>query len=290
MSITWHDKDPELLREAIGFTAARTGFVPRLLEKDYFCSVALKYLSQGDSSLIFKGGTCLAKIHSGFYRLSEDLDFSIPTPQGANRTDRRRLATTLKSLMIELPKDLPVFESLAPLQGANYSTQYVASLGYESLLDSHHQSVRIEVGLREPLVLEPHVGRARTMLLNPLTGDALVDPFPVRCHSYAEAMAERLRAAMCRREVAVRDFFDVDHAMRNSNLNILDEELLDVLQRKISVPGTSPVDTSPQRMRQLERQLEARLRPVLSGREFEEFDLERTIEAVSQIAKRITQT
>lgn len=171
MSITWHDNDPALLREAIGFTAARTGFVPRLLEKDYFCSVALEYLSHGDRSLVFRGGTCLAKIHSGFYRLSEDLDFSIPTPQGANRTDRRRLSTTLKRLIVELPKVLPVFECLAPLQGANNSSQYVARLGYQSLLDSHRQSVRIEVGLREPLVMKPHVGRARTLVLNPLNGD-----------------------------------------------------------------------------------------------------------------------
>ena len=289
MPITWHDEDPALLREAIGYTAARTGFVPRLLEKDYFCSVALEYLSHGDSLLVFKGGTCLAKIHSGFYRLSEDLDFSIPTPQGANRTDRRRLSATFKRLIVELPNVLPVFEHLTPLQGANNSTQYVASFAYESLLDSHRESVRIEVGLREPLVVQPHVGRARTNLLNPLNGDDLVDPFPVRCHGYVEAMAEKLRAAMCRRDVAIRDFFDVDHAIRHSNLNIVDGTLLRVLRRKISVPGTSPVDMSPPRMRQLERQLEARLRPVLGGRDFEEFDLERAVETVAQIAKEIGQ-
>ena len=207
MPITWHDEDPALLREAIGFTAARTGFAPRLLEKDYFCSVALEYLSHGDSSLVFKGGTCLAKIHSGFYRLSEDLDFSIPTPQGANRTDRRRRSATIKNLIVELPKVLPVFECLAPLRGANNSSQYVARLGYESLLDSHRQSVRIEVGLREPLVMEPHVGRARTLVLNPLNGDELVRPVPVRCYGYIEAMAEKLRAAMCRRDVAIRGLF-----------------------------------------------------------------------------------
>ena len=75
--------------------------------------------------------------------------------------------------------------------------------------------------------------------------------------------------------------------MRHSNLNIFDETLLRVLKRKISVPGTSSVDMSPPRMRQLERQVETRLRPVLGGRDFEEFDLERAIESVAQVAKRI---
>jgi len=45
MPIRLHEEDPALLREAIRFTSAETGFVPRLIEKDYFCSVVLEYLA-----------------------------------------------------------------------------------------------------------------------------------------------------------------------------------------------------------------------------------------------------
>jgi hypothetical protein len=31
--------------EALNFTAAHTGFSPRLIEKDYFCTVLLQYLA-----------------------------------------------------------------------------------------------------------------------------------------------------------------------------------------------------------------------------------------------------
>jgi len=62
MPIRWHQDDPALLREAIRFTAAETGFTPRLIEKGYFCSVMLEYLAATDAALTFKGGTCLSEI------------------------------------------------------------------------------------------------------------------------------------------------------------------------------------------------------------------------------------
>ena len=73
--------------EALNFTAAHTGFSAQLIEKDYFCTVLLQYLAT-TGVLVFKGGTCLAKVHTGFYRLSEDLDFTIPLPVDANRKQR----------------------------------------------------------------------------------------------------------------------------------------------------------------------------------------------------------
>jgi len=68
-----------LFREAIRFTSAETAFSTRLIEKDYFCTLMLSYFSTS-AEMVFKGGTCLAKVHAGFYRLSEDLDFAISMP------------------------------------------------------------------------------------------------------------------------------------------------------------------------------------------------------------------
>ena len=89
-------KDPALFREAVTFTAAETGFVPRLIEKDYYCTVLLVYLAACGAGLVFRGGTCPAKVHAEFYRLSEDLDFVIPTPVDASRADRSRVAAASK--------------------------------------------------------------------------------------------------------------------------------------------------------------------------------------------------
>src|SRR5215475_2711541 len=90
-------EDPDLFREALRFTAAQSGFVPRLIEKDYFCTLLLDYLSTvAGTDLVFKGGTCLTKVHSELYRLSEDLDYTIPAPFGISRSERSRRVEGVK--------------------------------------------------------------------------------------------------------------------------------------------------------------------------------------------------
>lgn len=54
-----HD-DAALFRDAVRFTADGSGFAPRLIEKDYFCTLLLDYLfTAAGAELVFKGGTCL---------------------------------------------------------------------------------------------------------------------------------------------------------------------------------------------------------------------------------------
>ena len=106
MPIRWHADDPDLLVQAIEFTARQTGFNPRLVEKDYFCSVVLEYLSTRDGALTFKGGTCLAKIHGSFYRLSEDLDFSISTRDGRAPRATQPESRSLKAVVADIPKHI----------------------------------------------------------------------------------------------------------------------------------------------------------------------------------------
>jgi hypothetical protein len=287
VAIRLHHEDRVLLGEAIAFTAAETGFIPRLLEKDYFCSVVLEQLCSGDTGLIFKGGTCLSKIHGSFYRLSEDLDFSIPTAADAARAERSRRARAVRAAVDALPRHLSGLQIVEPLVGANNSTQYCAVVGYESLLDGHVEPIRIEVGLREPIFRDPPDGLSCTALLHPADGQALVDPFTVRCLSYEELMAEKLRAALTRRDVAIRDFFDVDQAVCGGKLRVQDDTLVDLVRRKLAIPGAGVADVSDGRMRMLERQLEAELRPVLREREFVAFDLERAVMTIRAIANAL---
>ncbi len=287
MPIRWHHDDPALLREAIAFTAAETGFSPRLVEKDYFCSVVLEYLATSDAGLTFKGGTCLTKIHGSLYRLSEDLDFSISTNVDASRADRSRSVKPVKAAVDVLPEQLAGFRILEKLHGANNSTQYNAAVGYVSLLDGHVEPLSVEVGVREPTLQDEYKGVAKTALLNPITGQALVETYPVACLSYREAMAEKLRAALCRREVAIRDFFDVDHAVRGGGFDPLEPDFLGLLKRKLEIPRTGPVDVSDARMGELRRQLDAQLRPVLREQEFVQFDLPHAMEAVRRVAQEL---
>jgi nucleotidyltransferase AbiEii toxin of type IV toxin-antitoxin system len=155
-------------------------------------------------------------------------------------------------------------------------------------LADQREAIKIEIGVREPTMTATHAGHARTLLLNPIRGAALIPEFPIASLSHQEATAEKLRAALCRPEVAIRDFFDIDHAICNAGLNALDPALVNLIKRKLAVDGTGPVNVSRQRREQLTAQLEAQLRPVLRPRDYERFDLNRAFDAVSRVADAVS--
>jgi predicted nucleotidyltransferase component of viral defense system len=281
-------EDAVLFREAVQFTAAESGFVPRLIEKDYFCTVLLAYLSEsaGDG-LVFKGGTCLTKVHSELYRLSEDLDYTIAVPVDAARPERRERAQVVKAALDRLPRALPVFQVIDPWRGANNSKQYLAAIGYDSLLGQQRESIKIEVSLREPLLAPVIDGPAHTILRNPLTNRPMLAPVSVRSIDKIEAMAEKFRAALSRREPAIRDFFDIDYAVRKGGVQLNNAGFIDQVGQKLAIPGNDPVDVSERRLETLRRQVEPELKPVLRDRDFGEFELERAFEIGVRMAKAV---
>ncbi len=280
-------KDPDFFREAINFTAALTGFLPRLIEKDYFCTVLLSYLMPIDDRLVFKGGTCLAKVHAGFYRLSEDLDFVISTPINASRSTRSKHVSALREALVTLTEDVSVFRLVKPLSGANNSTQYVAVVAYRSLLANEEEIIQIEIGLREPLMRQIFKGEAQTLLLNPVSGKPMVQPLLVSCIAFDEGMAEKFRAALTRREVAVRDFFDIDYAVRKQGLDPKDSTFIKLVLEKLAIPGNDEVDLSEIRQNLLRRQLDSHLRPVLRPCDFDEFNIDKALRTVTEVAERL---
>jgi predicted nucleotidyltransferase component of viral defense system len=280
-------EDPSLFREAVNFTTAETAFPARLIEKDYFCTGLLEYLSEASGGLVFKGGTCLAKVHADFYRLSEDLDFVVPMPVDAPRAERSKQAKPLKEAVEKLPKRLPEFHLVDPLKGANNSTQYIAVVGYSSLIRRQEETIKIEVGLREPLLTPVVKSPARTIMLDPVSSKSLVPPVSIRCISKTEAMAEKFRAALSRREAAIRDFFDIDYAVRMLGLRPRDAAFIKLVRQKLDVPGNDPVDVSRVRLKTLRQQLEPRLKPVLRAKDFAEFDLDRAFDIVADVAAMV---
>ena len=111
----------------------------------------------------------------------------------------------------------------------------------------------------------------------------------MRALSYREAMAEKVRAALCRREVAIRDFFDVDHAVRGVGFKTQEPGVSRVAAAQARHSTHRPrSDLSDSRIGQLRRQLDAELRPVLREQEFAQFDLERAIGTVRAVAEALT--
>jgi Nucleotidyl transferase AbiEii toxin, Type IV TA system len=129
----------------------------------------------------------------------------------------------------------------------------------------------------------------RSILLNPVSGEPMVPPLQVRCISKIEAFAEKFRAAMTRREVAIRDFYDLDYAVRTLRIQPQDAALVELVRQKLAISGGESLDLSEKRLTALRQQLEPRLKPVLRERDYLEFDLERAFQTVLNMAKGVVE-
>jgi len=198
--------------------------------------------------------------------------------------ERRKLVAPVKKAFVELVEAVPCFRIKTPLDGANNSTQYVGSVSYSSLVTGQDETIKIEVALREPLLNPSMIGQARTAILNPVTAQALVPPVSIGCISKVEAFAEKFRAALSRREVAARDFFDLDYAVRKLELRANNAELIRMVRQKLAVPDNEPVNVSDQRLTELRQQVEPQLRPVLRHEDFAAFAVERAFQLVVDMA------
>lgn len=283
MNFYFHN-DPDLFRSSVEFTAKQTKFTANLIEKDYLCSVILNYLSQlSEGSLIFKGGTCLAKVYWGFNRLSEDLDFIIPMPVDAKRKERSKRVMPYKKAISYIPSVHPIFKLPEPLEGRNESRQYLATISYGSSISEQEETIKLEIGLREPMIIDSLNGEAETLLQNAANPSEKMQAFTVKCLSFEEAMAEKFRAALTRKGVAIRDFYDIDFAVYNKGLKTEDKNFIEMVRKKIAIPENDPPDMSDERLAGLFDQVEARLKPILRPKDFEAFDLERAIKHVTRM-------
>ena len=236
-----YHEDADLFREALSYTQSETGFSERLVEKDYYCSLLLEDLLAITTPVwVFKGGTCLSKVHSDFYRMSEDLDFAFSVPLDAPRSQRSKMIVPMKEHLAKLARRLACFNVVEALRGLQQ-------------LDAVHRQPELQIRGDWPGRVDQgrvqHPGTdpgtrgalpARTLLIDPFRQAAAVAPLEVPVLSYRETYAEKLRAALTRREPAIRDFYDIDHGVRSGRLKTDDRRLIDLVRRKLAVPGKRP--------------------------------------------------
>ncbi len=283
-----HDTDPDIFREALSYSEAVTGFTASLIEKDYYCSLILHHVFYRDIPLVFKGGTCLSKVYADFYRLSEDLDLVIPVAVDTPRNQRRSEMDPIKGIFSELPVIIPGVAVSKEFIGHNESRQYIGYLEYDSNVMDKRERIKIEIGIREPLFFPSVTGEIRTIVVNPFSGRPLLPIFTVQAIDMKEAYAEKVRAALTRKEPAIRDLFDLFYAVCKMKLDIDDHDFLIMVKQKLNVPGNNPVEISSGYKRELDRQLEGQLRPVLRPADFDSFNMNEAFELIGRVAKAVS--
>lgn len=283
-----NDKDEFL--KILERTSAQTGFPLRLLEKDYYITIALSMINHLSNDLVFKGGTCLSKVYYSYYRLSEDMDFTLRLPaDDATRATRRNAIKPIKEALKPFLKNLGMGTGGLENAGHRESAQYIYYLDYDSVVLSRKESIKLEIGLRFNPILATVTKHINHKFIHPFTGEPLFDGGSVNCLALKELVAEKLRAASTRKIIAARDFYDLDFLLRHE-FDFRDKEFLAVFRKKLEEDGFSSdlkrygvnLGRTDAEIAEMKAKAGDELLPVLTLDERKTFDMQKTLEGLNR--------
>jgi len=283
--------DKDKFSKLVDRIASLAGFYAPLMEKDYYLTLILSRINEFSGNLIFKGGTCLNKIYYSYYRLSEDLDFSMRLPDyTTTRVNRRKCIQPVKDNIENFAKQLNMRVEGAENAGRNVSKQYVYYLVYDSALLPSEQTIKFEVGLRYNPILNPEIKNVQHKFLNPFSDEPLFDGGTVNCLSLKEIVSEKLRAAAIRRIIAPRDFYDLDFIIRQG-FDLTDKEVLKLFVKKIKEDNGDPdlakystnLGRSDKEIKDMKSRIENELFDVLTVNERKNFDLDTALKRINKV-------
>src|SRR3989344_5491724 len=207
------------LRKEIVKLSDEIKFSPLLLEKDYHLTRILHKISEKRiDNLVFKGGTCLNKCYLGFYRLSEDLDFVFNQDvKGLSKTQIKKILDNLRRIIFEILGELELKTDKELGKGWKMLTskEEPKIIGleiitqYKSLLDNSLQKIKIEISFRNKLINSTKTRPIHHEFINALGEPILKEDMDVEVIDLAENFAEKFRALVTRKNIAVRDIYDI---------------------------------------------------------------------------------
>ena len=279
--------DREQLRKIIPFIAEKYHFRLETIEKDYYLTLILNSVgSHLSDKIVFKGGTLLNKIHLNYHRLSEDIDFTYYSPDGIEtRAKRSRAITPVREKMPELLKLLGLKSEKPQGEGFNNSTQYVFRAAYPSFVSGKDENIKLEISLRQTPVEKPVHNLITHFYQDPFTGEDLIPRHRILSLTWKEAVAEKLKAAITRKDVAIRDYYDL-WFIAEAKFDFMDKGFLSVFGKKLEEEKHSAdyrrnFGLDEGAIDSLRRQVETELMPVI--RLDENFDLDKVLERFNGI-------
>jgi predicted nucleotidyltransferase component of viral defense system len=209
-----------------------------VVEKDYVLGWVLWGIgadTELETRWVFKGGTCLKKCYIETYRFSEDLDFTVlPGPTMTETAVTAALARVIARVgeasgidFAVRPPALRMRPDSASLEGRIYYRGPRAT--------PSEASIKIDLSLTETT--------ARPPVLRPISHpypDALPKPALVRCYSFDELFAEKLRAMGERGRP--RDLYDIVNLYWRGDLRPHGPLIREALAEKCRTKGV-PVPT-----------------------------------------------
>ena len=209
-----------------------------LVEKDQYIHRILSYLQENSplgEDLYFKGGTCLTKAHLGYFRFSEDIDFT-----WAHQDDWDGLSTAqVKKRCSSLIDDIAVeLEVLTADLGFNFLADKVEpdqidigsggrmvtfNIWYFSVVTGAEEFLKVQLNFVDD-IFDDVEELPLTSFVSEILGDEELEELRFRfdedirdytrefafpCYSSREIYLEKCRAILTRRGIKVRDVIDI---------------------------------------------------------------------------------
>lgn len=203
-----------------------------MLEKDILLHKILLNLTDNkhfSSNFAFKGGTCLTKCYLGYYRFSEDLDFTYIRQKEIANESQKKLR---KILSLEIDKVLEILVAVAhelkldfkanksnlkyvQLGGSNKFSTF--KLWYNSEIFGQEQFIKVQISFFDELVF-PINKRNFSGIIKKKPEDfeflfpeekSLFEAKKTLCYDIKEILLEKFRAILTRRSIKARDFIDI---------------------------------------------------------------------------------
>lgn len=283
--------DRDKLEKIIPFIAEKYNFRLEIIEKDYYLTLILNSVeSHLSQSLVFKGGTLLNKIHLNYHRLSEDIDFTYFRPEGLEtRSKRSRAMTPIREKMPALLKLLELKSKKPEGEGANNSTQYVFNISYPSFITGKDENIKLEISLRQTPIEKPVHNAITHFYKDPFTEEDLIPKNRILSLTYNEAVAEKLKAAITRKEVAIRDYYDL-WFIAEAKFDFKDRHFLSIFKKKLEEEKyranySNNFGLNQKSIELLHRQISTELIPVI--RIGESFALDKVFERFNVILQKV---
>lgn len=214
-----------------------------VVEKDYVLGWLLHAIGRHPDlaeSWVFKGGTCLKKVHFETYRFSEDLDFTLRDashlePPFLERVFREIAESLYEEVGLELPADRLRFDGRTNPRGQPSVEGRIYYRGPLGLPASAMPRIKLDLTADERLVETPERLRVTHEY-----SDAPEEGMTVLSYGYVEVFAEKIRALGDRGRS--RDLYDVVHLSRRPEARAHASDVLRVLRAKCAFKGL-PVPT-----------------------------------------------
>ena len=104
-------------------------------------------------------------------------------------------------------------------------------LSYTSIYDQSEQTIKVELTYTHKQYLPTNNYHFASLFVDPVLDEALFPWETIECLALEEMMAEKARAALTRKESAIRDFFDIRYVQK-SGFDFL--EIQELISAKIT--------------------------------------------------------